>query len=83
VSPQASPVATADGRIYFASVNKSYVIRAGPELEILAVNELPGSYEGPSPAVSGGRIFLRSPASELFCIGATHAEPEKAGPGKK
>jgi outer membrane protein assembly factor BamB len=44
VSPQASPVATADGRIYFASVNKSFVIKAGSELEILAVNTLVGSY---------------------------------------
>jgi outer membrane protein assembly factor BamB len=64
----ASPFATPDGRIYLASAGKSYVIKAGPKLEVLAQNVLPAGNDGPSPAVSGGRIFLRS-SSELFCIG--------------
>ena len=36
VSTASSPVATADGRIYLASAGKSYVIQAGPKLNILA-----------------------------------------------
>ncbi len=69
-----SPVATGDGRIYFASAGRSCVIRAGPEPEVLATNDL-GEGErnewtltGPSAAVSEGRIFLRGPRS-LTCVG--------------
>jgi outer membrane protein assembly factor BamB len=68
-----SPVATKDGRIYFASAGKSCIIKAGPKLKVLATNVLEvgkgeGGSNGPSPAVSKGRIFLRSPKS-LYCIG--------------
>jgi outer membrane protein assembly factor BamB len=68
-----SPVATKDGRIYFASAGKSVVIKAGPKLEVLASNALEESrgewtQNGPSPAVSGGRLFLRSPKA-LYCVG--------------
>jgi outer membrane protein assembly factor BamB len=69
-----SPVATKDGRIYFASAGKSRVIRSGPTLEVLATNDL-GEGErnewtltGPSAAIADGRIFLRGPKS-LTCIG--------------
>ena len=69
-----SPVATKDGRIYFASAGKSCVIKAGPKLDVLANNDL-GEGErnewtltGPSAAVSAGRIYLRGPKS-LTCIG--------------
>jgi outer membrane protein assembly factor BamB len=69
-----SPIATKDGRIYFASAGKSCVIKAGPKLEVLGTNDL-GEGErnewtrtGPSAAVSAGRIFLRGPKS-LTCIG--------------
>jgi outer membrane protein assembly factor BamB len=68
-----SPVATKDGRIYFAGAGKSCVVKSGPKLEVLATNDL-GEGErnewtltGPSAAVSGGRIFLRGPKS-LTCI---------------
>jgi outer membrane protein assembly factor BamB len=69
-----SPVATQDGRIYFASSFRTFVIKTGPRLEILAKNILEvekyaeGGSSGPSPAVSNGKIYLRSPRS-LFCIG--------------
>jgi outer membrane protein assembly factor BamB len=63
-----SPFATADGRVYFATPAKSVVIKVGPKLDILATNSLPGGDDGPSPAVSNGRIFLKS-TSTLFCIG--------------
>ena len=68
VSYLSSPFATPDGRVYFASAGKSYVLEAGPKFKVLAENTLPGGDDGPSPAVSGGRIFLRS-TSTLFCAG--------------
>ena len=69
-----SPIATKDGRIYFAGAGKSCVIKAGPKLEVLATNDL-GEGEknewtltGPSAAVSDGKLFLRGPKS-LTCVG--------------
>jgi len=66
VSTWASPVATGDGRIYFASAGKSYVLKAGEHLEILATNEI-GEENRASAAVSDGRIFLRGDKN-LYCI---------------
>jgi outer membrane protein assembly factor BamB len=63
----ASPIATADGRIYCASAGKSYVLRAGPKLEILAVNNL-GDPSRASPAIAGGRIYFKG-GRYLFCVG--------------
>lgn len=68
ISQTASPFATPDGKVYFASAGRSYVIKAGPKLEVLAKNDLPSGDNGSSAAVSGGRIFLKS-SSDLFCIG--------------
>src|SRR5207302_1754009 len=34
----ASPIADANGRIYYASAGKSYILQAGPKFHILAVN---------------------------------------------
>jgi outer membrane protein assembly factor BamB len=69
ITPSSSPIATPDGRIYFASPNKSYVIKAGPKFEVLATNELePGSQDYTTPAVSDGRIFIKG-RSFLWCIG--------------
>ena len=68
ISKLASPFATADGRVYFATAGKSYVIQAGPRLEVLATNDLRGEMNGSSPAVSGGRIFIRG-SKFLYCIG--------------
>ena len=62
-----SPFASADGRIYFASANKSYVLKAGPTLDVLAVNTL-GDASRASPAVAAGRIYLRG-GRILWCIG--------------
>jgi outer membrane protein assembly factor BamB len=68
VSPSASPIATPDGRIYFASPGKSYVIRADPKLEILATNDLNDGPDYTTPAISDGRIFIKG-KSYLWCIG--------------
>ena len=68
VSKTASPVATADGRVYFASAGLSYVIAAGLELKILATNKLGDGGNGSSPAIANGRIFVRN-FEFLYCIG--------------
>ena len=67
VSAAASPIATADGRIYLASAGKSLVIRSGPKFEVLANNDL-GESSPASPAVANGRIYLKG-SRHLFCIG--------------
>ena len=66
VSTWASPIATDDGRIYFASAGKTYVLKAGDKLEVLATNEI-GEENRASAAVSDGRIFLRGDKN-LYCI---------------
>ncbi len=62
-----SPFATADGRIYCASAGRSYVLKAGPTLEVLARNDL-GDPGRASPAVAAGRIYLKG-GRYLHCIG--------------
>lgn len=66
VSTWASPFATSDGKVYFASAGKSYVMQAGDKLEVLATNDL-GEESRASAAVSGGKIFLRG-NKHLYCI---------------
>jgi hypothetical protein len=63
-----SPVATADDRVYFVTAAKSYVIRAGPKFEVLAVNELGKGGEWSSPAIANGRLFIRGDQA-LYCVG--------------
>ena len=63
----ASPVA-ADGKIYFLSqTGETFVVKAGRTPDILARNDLAERFVA-SPAISNGRIFLRSDA-RLFAIG--------------
>jgi outer membrane protein assembly factor BamB len=66
-SSWASPIADGDGRIYFASGGRSVVVQAGPQLKVLAVNDL-GDPNHASPAVSNGRIFIAG-LKNLYCIG--------------
>lgn len=62
----ASPVA-ADGKIYLLSEDGvACVLAAKPVFELLSLNPL-GERTMASPAISGGRIFLRSD-QHLFCI---------------
>ncbi len=63
----ASPV-TAGGLVYFlADDGTTTVVRPGPQYDVVARNEL-GEYCYASPAISGGRIFLRG-EHHLYCIG--------------
>jgi outer membrane protein assembly factor BamB len=63
----ASPVAF-DGKILITSQDgDTFVITAGPRHEVVATNSI-GEPVYASPAVSGGRIFIRG-ERHLFCIG--------------
>lgn len=73
----ASPV-LADGKIYITSEEGvTTVVKAGPQFEVLAENEL-GDYTLSSPAVSNGQIFIRT-QNALWAIG----KPRDAAPAKK
>ncbi len=67
IDTSVSPVVTADGRIYLASAGKSFVLKAGPKLEILGQGDL-GDPGPASPAVADGKLFLKG-RQFLFCIG--------------
>jgi outer membrane protein assembly factor BamB len=67
IANHASPIITADGRIYFASGGKSVVVQAGPEFKILATNDL-GDPGQASPAAANGRLYLKG-GKHLYCIG--------------
>jgi outer membrane protein assembly factor BamB len=67
ISVASSPIATPDGRIYFASAGKTFVVQAGSTFELLATNDL-GEPTAASAAVSGGRIYLKG-NRHLFCVG--------------
>ena len=62
----ASPTA-GDGRIYVQTEGgECYIIKPGPEFEILTVNKLDEVFCA-SPAISAGKIFLRG-RKNLYCI---------------
>jgi outer membrane protein assembly factor BamB len=66
---------SANGLVYFLSDNGVMnVVRPGPQLEIIARNEL-GEKCFASPALSDGWIFLRGD-EHIFCIG----DPQKTKP---
>ncbi len=67
VDHAASPIASADGRIYFATGGKSLVLAAGPKYEVLATNDL-GDPGRASPAVANGRIYVKG-GKRLWCLG--------------
>lgn len=63
----ASPIAD-DGKIYIQTEDgECYIVKQGPEFEILAVNRLDEVFCA-SPAVSEGKLFLRG-LKHLYCIG--------------
>jgi outer membrane protein assembly factor BamB len=64
----ASPVA-ADGKVFLSSVNgKVTVLKAGRDWDVLGVNDLGDEIQA-TPALSGGRIYVRTRGS-LYCFGA-------------
>jgi outer membrane protein assembly factor BamB len=67
VSVASSPIVTPDGRLYFASAGKTFVVQAGPKFELLATNDL-GEPTSSSAAASDGRLYLKG-QKHLFCVG--------------
>lgn len=67
-STWASPVADGNGRLYFATAGVSYVVQAGEEFKVLAINDLADPNHA-SAAVSAGRLFLVG-TRNVYCIGA-------------
>lgn len=65
-STWASPVADGNGRLYFASAGVSYVIQAGAEYKVLAVNDL-GDPNHASPAIADDRIYLVG-TKRVYCV---------------
>ncbi|MBL8293666.1 MAG: PQQ-binding-like beta-propeller repeat protein [Bryobacterales bacterium] len=64
----ASPVASADGRLFLASEKgKLVVVRAAKEWEVLAVNDL-NEDTFATPALLSGRIYIRT-LEALYCFG--------------
>ena len=64
----ASPIA-ADGKVYLTSEGgKVSVLKAGPDGEVIAVNDL-GEESFATPALSGGKLFVRT-RKTLYCFGA-------------
>lgn len=66
-STWASPIADANGRLYFATAGVSYVIQGGADFKVLAINDL-GDPNHASPAVAGGRMFLVG-TRKVYCVG--------------
>ncbi len=69
VNTSASPVLTADGRLYFAGGGKSTVVPVGEKFETLATNDL-GDDSPASPAVAHGRLYIKG-GKYLYCVGTT------------
>lgn len=68
----ASPVA-AEGKVYLASEDgKVVVLKAGPEGEVMALNELGESCYA-TPALSRGNIYLRT-SEALYCFGRSQQD---------
>lgn len=67
VSVSSSPIVTPDGKLYFASAGKSFVVQTGPTFELLATNDL-GDASASSVAVSHGKMVLKG-RKNLICIG--------------
>jgi outer membrane protein assembly factor BamB len=64
----ASPV-TVDGKVFFTNdEGETFVLKAGPEFELMHVNRL-GARTLASPALVDGRWYFRT-ANELICIGS-------------
>jgi outer membrane protein assembly factor BamB len=62
-----SPIATADGLLYFAGGGKSYVLKADRTPTVVSVNDL-GDPGKASPAIAGSRLYIKG-FRNLYCIG--------------
>ena len=76
VSVASSPIVTPEGRIYFASAGKTFVLQDGPTFDLLATNDL-GEPTLASAATSMGRLFFKG-QRHLFCVAMLQTGEEKA-----
>ena len=77
----ASPVAF-DGKILLTSEDgDTFVVKAGPEHEILRTNSL-GEPIYASPAIAGGKIYIRG-EKNLYCISNTGGKQQAQSPKTK
>jgi outer membrane protein assembly factor BamB len=67
VATRCSPIVTGDGLIYVASAGKTFVVKPGAKMDVLAVNDLEDTGDS-SAAVSGGKIYLKG-RKYLWCVG--------------
>lgn len=67
-STWASPVSDPEGRIYFANGGRSFVVKAGAKIEVLAVNDL-GDKHHATAAASSGRFYIAG-SRKLYCVGS-------------
>ncbi len=71
----ASPIMVGD-KLYILNENAvTSIVSVGEEFELLATNELDGTYTLASPAVSEGQIFIRT-STHLYCIGGGEDFPD-------
>ena len=66
-STWASPIVDGKDHLIFANGGKSVVVKAGPEFEILATNDL-GDINHASAAVSNGKLYIVG-RKQIYCIG--------------
>jgi outer membrane protein assembly factor BamB len=66
-STWASPIADSTGHLFFATAGRSIIVKAGPEFEILSVNDLADANHA-SPAIADGKMFLVG-RKQIYCIG--------------
>jgi outer membrane protein assembly factor BamB len=66
-STWASPIADGSGHLIFANGGKSYVLKTGPEFEVVAVNDLNDPNHA-TAAVAGGKLFIEG-RKRLYCVG--------------
>jgi outer membrane protein assembly factor BamB len=69
----ASPIKTADDRLYFASGGVSVVLPVGPTSEPIATNDLADGSSA-SPAVANGCLYIKG-SRYLYCIGKPRSAP--------
>jgi outer membrane protein assembly factor BamB len=63
----ASPVADANGGLYFATAGVSYVVQTGDQFKLLAINDL-GDPNHASAAAADDRLFLVG-TRNVYCVG--------------
>jgi len=62
-----SPLIVGDKLLFISEEGMTYVVKSGPQFELLGENSLSGTIYA-TPAVVGGRLYIRT-TTELICVG--------------